>query len=127
MGCAMSSSRRVKGKDRRKHPTPPPPKQKGSVDKVPGQRKIKASIRSIIQDVVENKPLTVRHCIERGLRSSPRDAHHYLKIAANYLDGLPDANMTVKFDHDELADAKHSLHKKLDVILKRLTTSDAPS
>lgn len=117
----------AKGTDRRKNKTPPPPKQKGAKDKVPGQRKIRASVKSIIVEVVEKQKSTVRGAIVRGLKSGPRDAHHYLKLAAEYTDGKPDQKLSVQFDEDELATAKESLHKKLDTLLKRIEENAARS
>jgi len=101
--------------------TPPPPKQHGSKDRIPHGRTVRASVKAIIEEVVKDKRKTVRASLMRGLRSSPRDAHHYLKLAAEYTDGKPDANLTVKFDEDELATARDTLSKKLDAILLRLT------
>lgn len=114
----MSSSRR------RNRNAPKRPKQKGEKDRVPGQRKVKASIRAIIRDIVENEPLTVRSAIRRGINASPRDAHHYIKIAAEYLDGKPDQNLNLQFNEDELATAKDSLSRKLDMVLSHVTPKD---
>jgi hypothetical protein len=106
---------------RTKNPTRPPGKPKGAKDKVPGARKVKASVKSILKDIVENQHATIRSCIMAGLKASPRDAHHYLKLAAEYVDGKPDANLRIQFDEDELATARQSLHKKLDALMERIT------
>jgi len=104
----------------------PPPKQKGSKDRIPGQRKIKASIKAIIEDVVATQSLTVRKALIDGIKGGPRNAHHYLKMAAEYTDGKPGDNLRVQFDVDELAEAKKTLHEKLDILLKRLPSPNAP-
>jgi hypothetical protein len=62
----------------------------------------------------------VRSAIVRGINAGPRDAHHYLKLAAEYTDGKPDSNLRIQFNEDELATAKETLNKKLDMILERI-------
>jgi elongation factor P hydroxylase len=102
-----------------------PRKPKGAKDKIPGQRKIRASIKAIIEDVVANEEKTVRKALVDGIKGGPRNAHHYLKMAAEYTDGKPGDNLRVQFDVDELAEAKKTLHEKLDILLKRLPSPDA--
>jgi hypothetical protein len=97
------------------------------IDSVPHGRTIKSSIRAIIQEVVNDEPLTVRDALRRGLAADPKVAHHYLKLAAEYIDGKPDQNLRHSFDVDELAQAKDTLGQKLDAVLATLTRTDGRS
>ena len=101
-----------KGKFKKQNPGKP----KGAKDRVPEQRKVKASVRDIIEEVVRDNPKTVRNCVLRGLRSGPRHGHHYLKLSAEYLDGKPvdTINVNSQYKQDELEAAKRTLGKKLD-------------
>jgi len=114
------SSRRVRGGHHSIPPEKRHKKQKGEKDKVPGQRKIRASVKAIIAEVVQDNSKTVRQAILDGLQGGPRNAHHYLKLAAEYTDGKPDQTLMHRFDEDELATAKDTLSRKLDAFLERV-------
>ena len=95
-----------------------PGKKKGTTDRVPGQRKIRASVRAIIEEVVSNEERTVRQAIVGGLKGGPRNSHHYLRLAAEYTDGKPTDNVRFRFDEDELATAKQTLNNKMNDLLE---------
>lgn len=102
--------------------TPPPrrTKKKGDKDRIPGQRKVKTSIRAIIREIVEDNDTTVRQAVLKGLKADPRTSHHFIKLAAEYIDGKPDQTLRHQFDMDEVAAAKEGLTAKLDAILEKL-------
>lgn len=93
-----------------------PGKAKGQKDRVKGMRTAKASVQTLIEEVVRDNPRTIRDAIKRGLRSGPRHADRYLKLAAEYLDGKPvdTINVNSQYKQDELEGAKRTLGKKLD-------------
>ena len=95
-----------------------PGKKKGQKDRVPGERAVKASVRTLIEEVVRDNPKTIRNALLRGLRSGPRHADRYLKLSAEYMDGKPvdTINVNSQYKQDELETAKRTLGKKLDKI-----------
>jgi hypothetical protein len=99
-----------------------PGKAKGQRDRVPGERRVKASVRDLIEEVVRDNPKTIRDALKRGLRSGPRHADRYLKLAAEYMDGKPvdTINVNSQYKQDELESAKQTLGKKLDRIFKTI-------
>lgn len=99
-----------------------PGKVKGQKDRVPGERKLKASVRDLIEEVVRDNPRTIRDAIKRGLRSGPRHADRYLKLAAEYMDGKPvdTININSQYKQDELESAKRSLGQQLNKIFKTI-------
>lgn len=97
------------------------PKQKGTTDKVPHSRAVKASIRAVIEDVMLNEATTVRQAVLRGFKAEPRDSHHFVKLAAEYTDGRPADTLNInQFNEDELATSKDRLTQKLDEFLTRV-------
>jgi hypothetical protein len=103
-----------------------PGKPHGAVG-IPGERALKASVRSIIEDVVrENKP-SVHKAVLDGIKSGPSTAHLYLKLAVEHLDGRPvdTINVNSQYKQDELAAAKTSLGRKLDKMMKVILANKA--
>lgn len=102
-----------------------PGKVKGQKDRVPGERAAKASVRTLIEEVVRDNPKTIRNALLRGLRSGPRHADRYLKLSAEYMDGKPvdTLNVNSQYKQDELEAAKQALGKKLDKIFKTILTN----
>jgi hypothetical protein len=102
---------------------------------IPGERAVKASVRTLIEEVVRDNSKTIRSALLRGLRSGPRHADRYLKLSAEYMDGKPvdTINVNSQYKQDELESAKRTLGKKLDrifnTILKNRETPlpDGPS
>lgn len=109
-----------------------PGKPKGSKDKLPGGRSIKASIKAIIERVVENEGETIESALIDGLSGGARFAHNYLRLCAEYTDGKPaeTLNLNSQYNEDELAQAKDRLDRKVAqlaaTILKR-DTVDPPT
>jgi hypothetical protein len=99
-----------------------PGKKKGQRNRVPGERAIKASVRTLIEEVVRDNPKTIRNALLRGLRSGPRHADRYLKLSAEYMDGKPvdTVNLNSQYKQDELESAKKTLGQKLDRIFKTI-------
>lgn len=99
-----------------------PGKKKGQRDRVPGERAAKASVRTLIEEVVRDNPKTIRNALLRGLRSGPRHADRYLKLSAEYMDGKPvdTINVNSQYKQDELESAKKTLGQKLDKIFKTI-------
>lgn len=90
---------------------------KGAKSKVP--QGVRASVKAILEDVVLRKKKTVRTAIVDGIRSGPRHADRYLRLAAEYVDGKPtdNVNLNARFNQDELGSARELLGRKLDNIL----------
>lgn len=102
-----------------------PGKKKGTKARVPGERKIKASVRDLIEEVVRDNPRTIRDALKRGLRSGPRHADRYLKLAAEYMDGKPidTINLNSQYKQDELESARRSLSQQLNKIFKTIVAN----
>lgn len=92
-----------------------PGRRKGQKE-VKGKRTAKASVQTLIEEVVRGNAATIRDALKRGLRSGPRHADRYLKLAAEYTDGKPvdTLNVNSQYKPDELEAAKHTLGRKLD-------------
>jgi hypothetical protein len=90
---------------------------KGARSKVP--QGVRASVKAILEDVVSKEKRTVRDAVVDGIRSGPRHADRYLRLAAEYVDGKPtdNVNLNARFNQDELGSARELLGKKLDGIL----------
>jgi len=118
------------GKFKKGHPG----KAKGQKDRVKGMRTAKASVATLIEEVVRSNPMTIRDALKRGLRAGPRHADRYLKLAAEYLDGKPvdTINVNSQYKQDELESAKRTLGKKLDklfaiIVANRETDPNVPA
>ena len=70
-----------------------PGRPKGSKDKVP--RTFKASIKAAFEKIASDDPQLVEDAILKGLRGRPREAFHYVQLAAYYLDGKPKEQLEV--------------------------------
>jgi hypothetical protein len=100
---------------------------KGARDRKP--RNLKASVKTLIEDVVANQQPTLRRALMNGLRSSPRFADKYLRICAEYTDGTPEQSLKLSgFNPEELENVGASLAKKMDVLVAAvLTRKGTPS
>jgi hypothetical protein len=94
-------------------------RQKGTKDKIPHGRTVKASVKAMIEEVVQSEHKTLRDAFVGGIKGGPRTAHFYLRMAAEYTDGKPadTVNLTAKFAEDELANAKLRLDKKVAALV----------
>jgi hypothetical protein len=100
--------------------------QKGNAGRPPGAkeripRSVKASVRTIIEEVALNETKTIRSAIVDGLKSGARNADRYLRIVAEYTDGKPvdTINLNAHYKEDDLTQAK----RKLDAKIQRLVTA----
>jgi hypothetical protein len=110
-----------------------PGRPKGAKDLVPGGRTVRASVKSLIEEVVDGNAKSIRDALKRGIRSGSRHADRYLRLCAEYTDGKPvdTINLNSQYRPDELASAKASLSRKLDKMLamilhRRSENSEAP-
>lgn len=102
----------------KRKPPKPRPKQKGEKDHVDYGRTVKSSVRAIIAEVVANEALTVRDAVMAGFKSGPKTSHHFLKLAAEQLDGK--GVQPHSFDLDELAGAKAAVSARMASALAAL-------
>lgn len=100
---------------------------RGAKSKVPGR--VRASVKALVEEVVAERALTIKHAIIRGLRAEPRDSHHFIEFVTHYTDGKPGDTLTLKgkFTDDELAAAEKRLKRKFESMLKVALTSHDPS
>ena len=98
-----------------------PGKQKGTKDKVPGQRAFKASIVAIMQEVAEQEGKTIRSAFMSGIKGGPRHADRYLKLMAEYMDGKPQDTLSItRFDDDELSTAEQRTDAQIARLMKSI-------
>ncbi len=72
---------------------------KGAKDKVPGARKLRASIRRYIARLVGKNPASVKRALRRGLFSyDPKVAFPYVQLATHMLDGKPVESIKMHLD-----------------------------
>lgn len=106
---------------------PPSKFAKGNPGKLPGTKNaipssIKASIRTVLEEVAQHEGHTVRKAIIGGLQGGPRNADRYIRLIAEYVDGKPvdTLNLNQKFTDEELASAKSRLDRKVASLVKTI-------
>ena len=94
---------------------------KGSTTSMHKRRDVLASVKAVIEEVVAEKKVSIKHALIDGIESGPRDAERYLRLCAEYTDGKPDANLNIRtqFKEDELQQAQRSLTRKMDRLFER--------
>jgi hypothetical protein len=95
-----------------------------SLHKLPS---VQASVKAVIEEVVTEKKLSIKHAIIDGIESGPRNAHNYIRMCAEYLDGKPatELNVRTNFKEDEVADAQRSLSRKMNRLFERIMVTHA--
>jgi hypothetical protein len=65
----------------------------------------------------------IQAAIARGIRGSSKNAHHYLRLSAEYMDGKPteSVELTVQTHHE----AVNAASEKLDTLLNKLASKIA--
>jgi hypothetical protein len=96
-----------------------PGRQKGTKNAIPTS--VKASLRAVMEEVAASETKTVRGALMTGLRGGPRDAHHYVKLMAEYVDGKPMDTLAIqRFDENELTQAHARLDRKIELLVKAI-------
>lgn len=87
---------------------------------------VQASIKAVIEEVVTERKPSIKQALIDGIESGPRNAHNYLRMAAEYTDGKPDSNIHLRtsFKEDEIADAQRSLTRKMDKLFQKVLRLD---
>lgn len=95
---------------------------RGSTTALSRKPSVQASVKAVIEEVVSEKKLSIKHAIIDGIESGPRNAHNYLRMCAEYLDGKPatELNVRTNFKEDEVADAQRSLSRKMDKLFQKV-------
>lgn len=85
---------------------------------------VQASVKAVIEEVVSGHKASIHDAILEGIESGPRNAHNYLRMCAEYLDGKPATELHVRtnFKEDEIADAQRSLTRKMNKLFERVMT-----
>jgi hypothetical protein len=98
---------------------------KGAPDTVP--RRARASVKAVIEEVVSERAHSIYDAVLDGITSGPRYAHNYLRLAAEYTDGKPDAtlNLRTQFREDEVATATKALGRKMQQLFERAASTVA--
>jgi hypothetical protein len=101
--------------------------KKGNPGKLPGTRNsiptsVKASIRTILEEVALTEGGTVRSAVMAGLRGGARNADRYIRLVAEYVDGKPadTLNLNNQIKDEELAGAKSRLDRKVAGLVKTI-------
>lgn len=83
---------------------------------------VQASVKAVIEEVVSGHKQSIHDAILDGIESGPRNAHNYLRMCAEYLDGKPatELNVRTNFKEDEIADAQRSLTRKMNKLFERV-------
>lgn len=111
----MAFGRKTGGRDFT-HDAPGPGRPSGSPDTVP--RRVKASIRTVLQDIVTDDPALIRDAIVKGLRAPPPKSFPYLQLAAAYVDGKPADKLQIR-NYERLTDDELA---QLETLLARATS-----
>src|SRR5690606_20635302 len=74
--------------------TPPHRFKVGNPGRPPGTKNrvptsVRASIRTVLEEVAQNEGETIRSAIMRGLTGGARNADRYIRLIAEYVDGKP--------------------------------------
>jgi len=101
--------------------------KKGNPGKLPGTRNsiptsVKASIRTILEEVAATEGATVRRAVMAGLAGGARNADRYIRLVAEYVDGKPadTLNLNNSVTEDELAGARARLDRKVAGLVKTI-------
>ena len=97
-----------------------PGKPKGAGNEIPSS--VKASIKTVLEDVAATEGLTIRRAIMDGLRGGPRNADRYVRMIAEYVDGKPgetiDLNARIK--DETIAQSRNRINAKVATMVRNI-------
>lgn len=103
------------------------PFKKGNPGKPPGAKneiagRVKASIKTVLQEVAETEGLTIRRAIMDGLKGGPRNADRYIRMIAEYVDGKPkeEIDLNAKIKDETLAQSKNRINAKVATMVRNI-------
>lgn len=97
-----------------------PGKPKGAGNEI--ATSVKASIKTVLEEVAQNEGLTIRRAIMDGLKGGPRNADRYIRMIAEYVDGKPkeEIDLNAKIQDETLAQSKNRINAKVATMVRNI-------